>query len=186
MKIPAELTAGVSATWLDDPLTDNEGREISPAEGWALSYAIRGATQLTVAASTEGNQWRSSVSTTETGALVAGTYYWQAFVSKDAERLMIGAGQIKVLADLDAISDVYDGRSQAEKDLDSVRAAIRAILSGGAVSEYTIGGRSLRKYALADLIMLEEKLKRDVAQEKRAEKIRNGLGDPSSVYVRFR
>ena len=79
----------------------------------------------------------------------------------------------------------FDGRSQAQKDLEAVQAAIRTIISGGAVAEYRIGTRSLKKYELSELLTLESRLKAEVVREKKAEMIANGLGNPSSLFVRF-
>ena len=78
-----------------------------------------------------------------------------------------------------------DGRSQAQKDLDAVQAAIRTIVAGGVVRQYTIGNRSLSKYDLTDLLALETKLKADVNREQKAQLIANGLGNPFNLFVRF-
>ena len=78
-----------------------------------------------------------------------------------------------------------DGRTQAQKDLDAVQAAIRTIINGGVVRQYTIGNRSLSKYDLSDLLALETKLKADVNREQKAQLIANGLGNPFNLFVRF-
>jgi hypothetical protein len=79
----------------------------------------------------------------------------------------------------------FDGRSQAEIDLDAVKAAIRAIVSGGVVQEYRIGTRNLKKYDLVDLIQLESKLKAEVKREQAASLQAQGLGNPHNLFVRF-
>ena len=66
-----------------------------------------------------------------------------------------------------------------------MQAAIRAIVAGGAVSEYTIGTRTLKKMDMADLVMLESRLKGMVIRDQKAALIANGLGNPTSLYVRF-
>jgi hypothetical protein len=58
-------------------------------------------------------------------------------------------------------------------------------VSGGAVAEYTIGTRRLKKMDMADLVMLESRLKAMVMREQKAALIANGLGNPTSLYVRF-
>jgi hypothetical protein len=58
-------------------------------------------------------------------------------------------------------------------------------MAGGAVQEYRIGTRSLKRYELADLLALESKLKADVARENKAAMIANGLGNPHNLFVRF-
>ena len=79
----------------------------------------------------------------------------------------------------------FDGRTQAQKDLDAVKAAIRSIVAGGAVSEYRIGTRNLKRYDLSELLELESRLKSIVAKENKAKLIASGLGDPHNLYVRF-
>ena len=66
-----------------------------------------------------------------------------------------------------------------------MQAAIRAIISGGAVAEYTIGSRRLKKMEMTDLLMLESSLKAEVKREQKASLIANGLGNPHNLFVRF-
>jgi hypothetical protein len=78
-----------------------------------------------------------------------------------------------------------DGRTQAEKDLDAVQAAIRTLIAGGAVQQYSIGNRQLSRYQLSQLIELESKLKAELKREQKAELMANGLGNPHNLFVRF-
>ena len=66
-----------------------------------------------------------------------------------------------------------------------MQAAIRALIAGGAVQEYKIGNRNLKRYDLPDLIQLEGRLKAEVKREDQAELIANGLGNPRNMFVRF-
>jgi hypothetical protein len=54
------------------------------------------------------------------------------------------------------------------------------------VQEYQIGGRSLKRYKMAELLQLQDSLKAEIAMERKAEKIRQGLGNPGLAKVRFR
>jgi hypothetical protein len=72
-----------------------------------------------------------------------------------------------------------------QQDLAAVQAAIRAMVSGGAVAEYTIGTRRLKKMELTDLLQLEGKLKAEVKREQAAALMANGLGNPFNLFVRF-
>jgi hypothetical protein len=118
-----------------------------------------------------------------------GAYFWQAVAVEvdSAEQTTAGAGQLKIDPSLafTGTPGEFDGRSQARKDLDACQAAIRALVSGGAVAEYTIGNRRLKKMELSDLMALESKLKADVVREEQATMIANGMGDPRKLYVRF-
>ena len=88
------------------------------------------------------------------------------------------------LAYTGSVSSIQE-KTQVEQDLDAVQSAIRTIVSGGVAKEYSIGGRSIKKYELTDLMALESRLKYQLKLEQKAELIRNGLGNPHSMYVRF-
>lgn len=184
MNIPSELRAGDSASWVDYPTTDNLGDLISSAD-WALKYRLVGAQVLTLTAVAEGDGWSTSITKAQTATLGSGDYHWQAYVESGSERVTLGGGKIKLLADLSTATAGSEQRSQAAQDLAAVQAAIRALVTSGAKS-YTIGGRSLTKIDVPDLLLIESRLKAEVVRERKAEMIASGLGNPSNVYVRFR
>ena len=66
-----------------------------------------------------------------------------------------------------------------------VETAIRTLAEGGMVQEYTIGGRSLRRYKMAELLQLRSELQQEINMERRKEKMRQGLGNPGLAKVRF-
>jgi hypothetical protein len=189
VKIPSEITAGDSVSWDDDPSTDNLGNPVDPANGWTLKYDFRkgSVANLTVTAVTQGTGWRTSLTAAQTATYgpVGGVVYFQAYAVKGIERVTLGSGSISLKPNIAAAANTDELRSQDEQDLSAVQAAMRAMVSGGAVAEYTIGGRSLRKIPMADLIALESRLKARVASARKAERIKNGLGNPSNVFVRF-
>jgi hypothetical protein len=184
VNIPASITAGDSSTWRDGSSKDLLGNAITSAD-WTLAYAIRGAVNLTLTGTPYGEGWETTITVAQSTTLTAGTYYWQAYATKGSNRVTLGSGQLQVAANLSAQSAGYDGRSQAQKDLEAVQAAMRAIITGGAVQKYVIGNRELQKLPMSDLLTLESKLKADVARERRAELIANGLGNPHNLFVRF-
>ena len=77
-----------------------------------------------------------------------------------------------------------DNRTQAEKDLETVQAAIRTLTEDKA-AEYSIGNRRFKRQDLATLITRESQLKSIVFSERRASMIAQGLGDPKTMFVRF-
>lgn len=175
--------------WRDVAGRDNLGNAISSAD-WVLTYYLRtdktheGAT---VVGTAYGTGWEFTISQSTSAGFDAGTWYWQAEATKAGEHITLGAGQLEVLPSLSYTGQpaAFDGRSQAQKDLDAVQAAIRAIISGGAVAEYTIGNRRLKKMEMADLLTLEGKLKAEVKREQAAQLAANGLGNPHNLFVRF-
>jgi hypothetical protein len=62
-------------------------------------------------------------------ALMLAHWYWQAVATKTGSTVTLGAGQLAVLAALNytGTPGAVDGRTQAQKDLDAVQAAIRTI-----------------------------------------------------------
>jgi hypothetical protein len=130
--------------------------------------------------------WDATISATTSAAMAAGGWYWQRRISKAGTVITTGAGTLTLLPSLSysGTPSAFDGRSQAEQDLEAVQAAIRSIVAGKSKS-YTIGTRSFSSIDLPALITRESQLKAIVNRERAAEKIAAGLGDPRSLYVRF-
>ncbi len=177
--------------WRDDASTDVFGNAVSSGNGWTLTYYIRfnrnnhGATAVGTA---YGQGWEFSLSSATTDGFHADdTGYWQAVATKAGEKVTLGAGQFEVEENLyyTGTPAAVDNRSQTQKDLEAVQAAIRSMVSGGAVAEYTIGNRRLKKMELSDLLQLESQLKAEVKREQAATMIANGLGSPYNLFVRF-
>ena len=189
MNIPSQIRAGDTIKWRDVAGVDNLGNEISSAT-WTLTYYLRTNTAsegATVVGTAYGTGWEFTISASTSAGFDAGDWYWQALATYSTEKVTLGAGQLQVLAALSYAGSpgAVDGRTQAQIDLDAVQAQIRALISGGAVRQYSIAGRSLSRYELSDLMALESKLKSEVKREQMAELIANGLGNPHNLFVRF-
>lgn len=190
MNIPSKIRAGDTIQWRDVAGLDNLGNTVGSSD-YTLTYYLRTNTATeghSVAGSAYGTEdWEFSISATDSAAFDAGDWYWTAVATKTGSTITLGAGRLEVLAALTYTGTpaAFDGRTQVEKDLDAVQAAIRTILDGGAVKEYAIGNRNLKKYDLPDLLALETKLKAERNRERKAEMIANGLGNPFNVFVRF-
>lgn len=189
MNIPSEIRAGDTIQWRDVEGVDNLGNAISSAS-WTLTYYLRTNTAsegATVVGTAYGTGWEFTIAAGTSSGFDAGQWYWQALATSGTSKVTLGSGQLTVLATLSyaATPGAFDGRTQAQQDLDAVQAAIRAIVSGGVAKEYTIGNRNLKKYDMADLLQLEAKLKAEVKREQMADLIANGLGNPHNLFVRF-
>ncbi len=175
--------------WRDDSTTDVFGNEIESST-WQLQYFLRtngdgeGHTATGVAF---GAGWEFTISNTDSALFDAGDWFFQACAAKGSEKVTVGRGLLTVKASLSytGIPGAFDGRSQVQKDLDAVQLAIRTLLSGGAVQEYKIGNRNLKRYELTDLLQLEGRLKAEAKREQQADLIANGLGNPRNMFVRF-
>lgn len=188
MNIPSTIQAGDTIQWRDVEGVDNLGNVVSSAD-YSLTYWLRTNTASegsSAVGTAYGTGWEFTISAATSGAFDAGTWYWQAIASKAGSVITLGAGQLTVERALSyaGTPGAFDGRSQAQIDLDAVQAAIRTIISGGA-KQYTIGSRSFTKLDLGELMERESKLKAEIKREQMAELIANGLGNPHNLFVRF-
>jgi hypothetical protein len=192
VKIPSRIRAGDTVAWIDESTVDVFGAAIT-SSSHSLTYYIRFNRNnhgTTVAGVPSESGWRFTLSATTTNAFHEDdTGYWQAVATAlvGGAKTTLGSGTFEVDPNLayTGTPAAVDGRSQAQKDLEAVQTAIRNLMTGGAVQEYRIGTRSLKRYDLADLLALETRLKAEVAREQKASLIANGLGNPHNLYVRF-
>ena len=189
VKIPSEIRQGDTIKFRDSATQDSLGNTID-SSSWTLKYAIRtnnAGSGVEDTASQYGTDWETTISSGTTAIMTDGIWFWQATATKGTETITLGSGQTKVLPNLHftGTAAAYDGRSQAERDLADVEAAIRAIAQGGASKEYRIGGRQLKRYDMGELLVLKAQLKAEIVREKKQETIRNGLGNPHNLFIRF-
>jgi hypothetical protein len=187
--VPDTIYAGDTVIFDVPAFNDSIGTEISSGSYTLTWYArtntaSEGATIVGVAESTG---WRITVPSSTTAGFDAGLWTWQAIATSGSLQYTAGRGQFTVKATLEYSGDptAFDDRSRAQIDLDYVEAAIRTLAQGGVVQEYAIGGRSLKRYKMAELLQLRDSLKAEVDRERRAEKIKQGLGNPGVTRVRF-
>lgn len=187
MNIPSKITAGDFVVWDDSPSSDNLGNQIF-APDWVLKYDLRqsGITNLTLTAAQNGSGWRTALPAASSATYGPGKVFWQAWASKGSERVTLGSGYINMQKNLAAAANTEEFRTPSEVDLAAVQTAIRNMINGGAVQEYSINGRSLRKIDLSELRAMEASLKAVVARENAANNINNGRGNPRNAVVRFK
>lgn len=188
MNIPKQLYAGTTLKWRDNGASGPLNESITSAD-WALTYYLRtNANQEghTVIGTSYGTGWEFTISATDSAGFDAGSWFFNAEASKGSEKFTLGSGRLEVFASLAYTGQpgAFDGRTQAEQDLDAVTSAIRSIIADKA-AEYSIGNRTFKRIDLAELRVRESQLKAIVARERKAAMVANGLGDPHSLYVRF-
>ena len=185
---PTEIVSGDPIEWrksLDD---------YKAGDGWALTYYFRGRdTGFDATGTPDGDAWIVSATaptySPQGDVYEEGKAVWQAWVSKDSEKHLVGRGEVRLLPSLQntSVNTVFDGRTQAERDLDAVRAALVPATSVG-VQEYEIGGvgssRRLRNYNREDLLRLEESLAQRVNAEKRRAAREKGATYFKTIYPR--
>ena len=190
MTFPSEIRAGDLIQWRLAATQDVFGNSISSPD-WSVIYYLRTNTVpigATVTSSVFNDGFQFSIASDVSSTFIKGNWFYQAVANKSGnEKQTIATGSFKVLPTLEFSGNAvnFDGRSQVEKDLETIQTAIRNIISGGVVQEYKIGTRTAKKYELSELIMLESRYKAELVREKQAELIANGLGNPRATFVRF-
>ncbi|MDJ0685391.1 MAG: hypothetical protein QNJ84_11870 [Alphaproteobacteria bacterium] len=178
---PDRVVAGDTWRWRRDDLA----AEYPATDGWALTYILLNETgKITFTASADGDGFLVDEAAADTVERLAGTYRWEAAVSRDGDRFRVGTGTIEVQPNFSA-AETLDTRSHARK----VLAAIEAVIERRATKdqeEYTIEGRSLKRTPIAELIALRDRYRREVISEKQNERTARGLGSGRLVKVRFK
>ena len=187
--VPSLIYAGDTFAFDVPAISDAIGTAISSGT-YTLTWYARFNTAsegTTVVGTAEGAGWRVTVPAATTANFDVGVWTWQAIATYSTLQFTAGRGQftVKASAKYAGTPGAFDDRSRAEIDLGFVETAIRTLAEGGMVQEYQIGGRMLKRYKMIELLQLRDSLRNEVAMERKAEKIRQGLGNPGLAKVRF-
>lgn len=187
--VPELIYAGDTVIFDVPEFTDSIGTTVSSGT-YTLKWYARTNTAsegTTITGAAESTGWRVTVPASTTLGFDAGLWTWQAIATYSTLQYTAGRGQftVKGSAAYTGTPGAFDDRSRAEIDLSYVETAIRTLSQGGMVQEYTIGNRNLKRYKMPELLQLRDVLKAEVDRERRAEKIRQGLGNPGVARVRF-
>lgn len=173
---PARLIAGDTARW---------SRLLAgyPASaGWLLSYELVNAgAQIGFGSSALGMSHLVNVPAAVTAGWAPGAYAWRARATLGADVFTVGSGQMQIEP---AFSTALDARSHARRTLQAIEDTLEGRASS-ATAEYQIAGRSLKYIPIAELLVLRDRYRRDVAAEDAAARMAAGLGNPGRIYTRF-
>lgn len=168
---PRELRVGLTWEWRREDLADY------PASTWTLKYWCKktGTTgaNFSITATADGDAFEVSVAAATTQGYTAGDYTWVAVVTSGSEAFEVDRGTFVLQPRYDAAANV-DDRSHAKTVLDAIEAVIESRASKDQ-EEYQIGGRSLKRTPLADLMRFRSAYRAEVYAEQLAENRRNGL-----------
>lgn len=176
--VPDSFTSGELVQWYVS-LAD-----YSP-DDYTLSYVFVNASGYFTESTAIASGSDFLVSITVADAPTAGTYHWQETVtnSSDATDVHVTAkGTTLVNPQFGAAA--YDDRSNIKQALDALEAAIISRASEDQLS-MSIGGRSISKMSLAEMIEAKNLMKAEYARELAAERLANGQGNPGVMRVRF-
>lgn len=174
--IPSTLNQGDSYSW-------SETESLYPAsDGWIINYSLVNATAIvsfSSAADVDAHDF--TISTTITDTWKPGQYSYQRYVTDGTEKITLNRGTVEIKQNFITAGD---RRSHAAKTLDAIQAVIekRATVDQ---ENYTINGRSLTRMNISDLLKFRDIYRAELAREKNAEKIANGLGTRQTIRTRF-
>jgi len=177
---PLTIIAGDYIQWYRTDLSDY------PSSEYTLKYMIYNTSKsYEVTAAAYGSQYLVTIATTTSDDYTAGSYKWDAYVSKTGVRYKVDTGYITVKQDTGALTGGtgYDYSSTVKTIFDAIEAVIQGRASKDQ-EEFAIAGRSLKRTPIADLLKLRNFYKAEYEQELRAEAI--DLGDQPSGKVRVR
>lgn len=173
---PTAIYAGDTVAWTKS-LPDY------PAPVWVLTYSfVRDGGAITITATASGSEHAVSVPNSTTSAWIPADYTWTAYVSDGTSRFTVETGAIRIKAN--PAAGGYDSRSQCKRTLDAVNALLEG-RAGADVSSYSIGGRSVTKMAVTELLVWKSKLEGEYQRELAADRAARGLGSGRKILTRF-
>lgn len=182
---PTSVVIGTLVQWKRADLSD----VYAPAT-YDLIYNVRlkngaGVDKTITATTATDGSFLVSLTSNITTTMVAGDYYWQAFIVRksDSAKISVSTGELSLKANLD--QNGADIRSHAVVMVEK----IESLLQGRAdkdVSSYSIQGRSLAKMSIVDLMTWRDYYRKEVAKEKQDAAIAAGKSSGTTIKVRFR
>jgi len=156
--------------------------------GWVLTYRLiprTSGTPIEITSTANGDAHAVSVSATVTALWAAGEYSWAGYATKAGERDTVESGTITLLPD-PGVAAAYDGRSQARKAVDDLRAALATYTATqGMVQEYTIAGRSMTFRKSTEILELLNYWETTLQREEAAAGAAAGQPSKRRYYIRM-
>lgn len=158
-----------------------------PSSAYSLSYIFRReitGERIAISATGSTDAYTVEVGSTTTDDYADGRYHWVAYITRtsDSARIEIGSGVTEVQPNRS--TNNADPRSFAQITLDNIETYLKDPTNLAAAS-YSIAGRSLSRWNRNDLMVERERMKGEVARERRADDIKKGLGTNATIRVRF-
>ena len=174
---------------LGDTLAFTKALSLYPASaGWVLNYRLvpsaDSGSPVTFASTASGDSHAVNVPAATTAAWLPGVYAWSAWVTNGTDSHTVEQGRAQLLINPRTAAGTIDLRSDAQTALDNVRATLRGKATADVLS-YTINGRSLQRYSVAELIALESRLAAEVTRERRSQAIAMGQDTGRKISVRL-
>ena len=181
---PYDAIAGDTWKW-NKTLADYK-----PSESWVLTYSFRSKTgtgfNITASANSANDGWEIVAGKNSTVTYTAGEYDWAAYVAKSGERFLVDSGKLVIKTNIEAVSTSSTGdlRSHAKKMVDNIQAVLEGRIDSD-VENYTIGGRSISKIPITELVTLLNTYEEKLEEEEKKRRHDNKHGSGRMIKARF-
>jgi hypothetical protein len=164
-----------------------------PAAGWTLKYRLTprfstpSQTPITLTATTSGTDYLVQAAPATTATWSPGSYAWARWVEKTGARQTLDeSGFLLVKADAALTAQGYDGRTQAAKAVDDLKAAMATFqATSGRVKRYTIGSREMEFETTAEIVKMIDYWQRQLDNENARADMAKGYPNPRNIGMRF-
>ncbi len=176
VELPRRITVGDTITW-DETLDD-----FPASASWVVTYNFTGVVgQFVSTHAAVGDDHRITIVTT---ALEEGRYDYAKKITNGVLVHTLERGELFVDPDLSADTSGVDRRSYAQIALENIEAMLKGKATKDQTS-YSLNGRALSRYSIAELNEWRASLRVEVREE-RAQVRREAGGRPhTNVKVRF-
>jgi len=180
MPEPIEFTAG------DTVIFNRTLKDYSPADGWALSYTLvgQGGVLKDKQGVSNGTGFDFEFTADETAVLRRGEYRLIGRVSRASVKFTVYNGDVSVCQNLFDADKAVDTRHRLEIRLE----AINAVLDGRANTDQqylAIGGRTLQRMPISELIELRNDARIALKQIRNREGVAAGKANKNKIKIRF-
>lgn len=179
-RLPEKIVSGDSIDWLETE-TDY------PATDYRIDYVFVAAGQrIELTGSAEGTDHLIEVDGAASAEYLPGTYRYQRYLIEIAtdDRITLESGSVTIEPNFDEYASGYDGRTWAERTLE----AVEALLADKATKDqasYSIAGRSLSRYSIAELQDLRNYCLRQIKRDRQKERVKAGKPSGNRILMRF-
>jgi hypothetical protein len=132
-----------------------------PSPDWSVSLVLRGPSSIDLAAAGDGIVHLLEASAVVTSAWVPGSYWYAVRATDGSDVASLDEGSLKIAADLAVAAQGFDGRSHAQRVVDSIEAVLEGRASLDQES-YSINNRSLSRTPISDLLKLRDRYRAEV------------------------
>lgn len=180
---PTEVVVGDFLQWKRSDLVADY-----PTDEYTATYVARitggGSSEIQLEMTGQTSYYLATVDSATSADFEPGDYHWQLEIVKDStgDRIVVDRNYFTAIADLDV--NQADPRTHAEIMVGKIESILEGKADNDAL-EYSVQGRSLKKYTFDQLIGLRDYYQREVVKYKNKLDIQQGRKGAATVKVRF-